>query len=95
MPMQYTPEVEQGKPIKTSFWVGLGLDMIGAVFIGLGVSKNVEVKENYDKYNSYDLSRKSYEYTWSNVEKAKSERNTYYILGGIILASGIGVHIWF
>jgi TolB-like protein len=87
------PEFE--KPIKTSFWVALGLDVIGATIICVGYAKDREMAKALDKYNVSGQSSSYYGDAWNDVESKRSSRNTLYVIGGIILASGIGVHIWF
>jgi len=87
------PEVD--KPSRTSFWVALGLDLLGAIFIYNGYAKDRDMME---ARNSYDVSRQSgnyYDNAWEDVESNRSSRNMLYAIGGIFLASGIGVHIWF
>jgi len=78
-----------------SFWVALALDLIGVGLITYGVIKNMEAKDLHSEYrslppNSYDFGSK-----WQKVEDAKTARNILYISGGLTLATGIGVHIWF
>jgi uncharacterized protein (TIGR02145 family) len=85
------PEV--GKPIKTSFWVALGLDVLGAAFIYAGYSKNEAMKQAYDE--EYRGHGSDFDTAWKKVESNRSARNTFYVIGGLALASGIGVHIWF
>jgi len=61
----------------------IGLDVLGAGFIGYGLYRNNDVKR-YVKNN--------------RVEDAKSAttiRNASYIAGGVLLLSGISVHIMF
>jgi len=87
------PAVE--KSSRTSFWVALGLDLLGAIFIYNGYAKDRDMME---ARNSYDVSRRSgsyYDNAWEDVESNRSSRNMLYAIGGIFLASGIGVHIWF
>ena len=79
---------------KTSTWVAIALDVIGAGLIAYGVVKNFGVddsKKDYDNgaiQDDFDKARK-------NIKDAKSMRNIMYISGGVTLAAGIGVHIWF
>jgi len=99
-PSQAKPEDKpdtgiDSKPIKTSFWVGLGLEVLGAGLIYAGYSKNEDAKKEYDKYNVRGQTLEYYEYAQKNVEDNRSARNAFYAVGGLVLASGIGVHIWF
>jgi hypothetical protein len=96
----YTPtpapipeEVEPEKPIKTSFWVAIGLDVLGALFVYAGYSKHEEMWRVYDE--EYRGHRSDFNSAWENVESNRSMRNTFYVIGSLVLASGIGVHIWF
>ncbi len=74
--------------------MAIALDVIGAGLIAYGVVKNIEVddfKKDYDNgaiQDDFDKARK-------NIKDAKSMRNIMYISGGVTLAAGIGVHIWF
>ena len=91
-------EKDAGKIFKT-FWVvlGLGLDWAGAGIIYMGYNKNDKAKERYEYYKNMgpNDSAQQYEVAWNDVERLRSDRNMLYILGGVLLASGIGVHIWF
>jgi len=82
------PAVE--KSSRTSFWVALGLDLLGAIFIYSGYAKHNEMWDAHEKY--YNIGSNS---AWEDVENNHSSRNTLYAIGGIFLASGVGVHIWF
>jgi len=85
---------EPEKQIKTSFWVALGLDVLGVAFISAGYVKNQEMLNAYDKYSEIN-SGGNHRDAWESVESERNSRNMLYIIGGIFLASGIGVHIWF
>jgi len=87
------PEVRE--PIKTSFWVAIGLDVLGVALISAGVAKNQDVSKAIDKYKVIEQSPEYYKDARKEVENSKSTRNTLYVIGGAFLASGIGVHIWF
>jgi len=86
-----TPE----KQSKTSFWVALGFDVLGIVFISAGYAKNQDLLRAYDRYSDISSSGGDYRGAWKKVEDERNSRNMFYVLGGIFLASGIGVHIWF
>ncbi|MDR2584409.1 MAG: hypothetical protein LBC75_13105 [Fibromonadaceae bacterium] len=83
------------KPIKTSFWVALGLDVLGAAIIYTGYTKDSDMLEARDKYDVRGQERSDYGDAWKDAESNRSSRNMLYTIGGIFLASGIGVHIWF
>jgi len=97
-PVPKKPKVEEPnveKPFKTSFWVGLGLDVVGAAIIYVGYVQEKDAQYAYDNYKIRGQSRSYYGDAWEHVEYYRSERNGLYAIGGILLASGIGVHIWF
>jgi len=86
-------EVKQQQPIKTSFWVAVGLDVLGAAFVYAGYSKDKAMEQAYnEEYRGHKL---DFDTAWENVESNRSSRNMFYVIGGLVLASGIGVHIWF
>ena len=90
------PEVPSVKePSKTSFYIAVGLDVLGVAFISTGILKNEKVKEEHDKYNKRGQSPEYYEDAGKKVKDEKNMRNVFYAIGGVFLASGIGVHIWF
>jgi len=93
MPKVEEPKVK--KPIKSSFWVALSLDIVGAAIIVAGYSENRKIMEARDKYDARRQSGSYYDNAWEDVESNRSSRNMLYTIGGIFLASGIGVHIWF
>jgi len=80
---------------RTSFWIALSLDLVGAAMLTAGYIKDMEVKDTYAGYNVDDKDRPFYDDAWKNVENSKTQRNLFYIIGGVFLASGIGVHICF
>jgi len=88
-----TPKVE--KSVKTNFWVALTFDILGVAFICAGHVKHEEMWRISDKYYVRGKSQGYYEDAWDDVNVKHNERNLYYAIGGIFLASGIGVHIWF
>jgi hypothetical protein len=92
-PYAATPEFEQLG--KTSFWVAIGLDVLGVAFISFAVYENSEMNKAYEKYNRNWGSSEYYENAWKDAESSRKTRNALYVIGGVFLASGIGVHIWF
>jgi len=84
------------KPVKTSFYVAVGLDLVGAGLFVAGYLKDKDLNDAYDKYSKVPVDdRPTFDKAWDKVESGKTQRNVFYILGGIILTSGIGMHIWF
>jgi len=94
-PVQYTSAVKKEKSGKTSFWIGLGLEVLGAAIIYAGYSAHQDMFNEYDKYSVRGQSQNSYDNAWDDMESKHSSRNALYTVGGILLASGIGVHILF
>jgi len=78
-----------------SFWVAVGLDVLGAAIIGFAVYENSEVDSAYDRYKIRGNTTDYYDTMWKDVESSQKTRNVLYVVGGLVLASGIGVHIWF
>ncbi|MDR0516351.1 MAG: DUF3280 domain-containing protein [Fibromonadaceae bacterium] len=72
--------------------LAVSLDVLGAAAIGFGMYQNFVKAEN--EYNEYKKSPND-DAKYKKVEDAKTTRNISYILGGVLLASGITVHIWF
>ncbi|MDR2582299.1 MAG: hypothetical protein LBC75_02330 [Fibromonadaceae bacterium] len=93
VPEDAVPKPE--KPIKTSFWVALGLDVLGAAIIYAGYTKDRDIAAARNSYDVRGQSRNYYGDAWEDVESNRSSRNTLYTIGGIFLVSGIGAHIWF
>jgi len=92
----YTPQrSEVEKPSNTSFWVGLGLDILGAAVIYAGYLKDRDMMEARDKYDVSGMSSSYYNNTWEGAESNRNSRNVLYAIGGVLLASGVWVHIWF
>jgi len=76
--------------IKTSTFVAIGLDVLGVAALGIGMYQNSQMTNHYDDYlKTKDM--KSYD----KASDAQSSRNIFYIAGGVLLLSGIGVHIFF
>jgi len=85
--------------------LGAVLDAAGAGLIGLSFyyfnqSDKLHDNEYSDLRPPYDGSKPSeyrseYDAAWKKVEDAHSKGNTFLIIGGAVLAVGIGVHIWF
>ncbi|MDR2584600.1 MAG: hypothetical protein LBC75_14075 [Fibromonadaceae bacterium] len=97
-PVPAKPEVVVvEKPVtKTSFLVAVGLDFVGAGLLVAGYLKDKDLNDAYDKYSGVPVDdRPTFDKAWDKVESGKTQRNVFYILGGVLLASGIEMHIWF
>ncbi|MCL2283042.1 MAG: hypothetical protein FWC26_06965 [Fibromonadales bacterium] len=94
----YKPEFEQKKSeSNASFWVALAFDIVGAAAFFNGYLKDREARDMRDKYRSLDSSapRSDFGKAWGKVEKARDARDVSFIVGGIFLGLGVGVHICF
>jgi len=94
---------------KTSFWVALGLDVLGGSAIGLGIYHNAKAGKYYDETKNlsnrdktkpidkteYENNKIAYEDKQDKMKSAETTRNIFYATGGALLLGGISVHIWF
>jgi len=94
-PKQIETEIPKVEKSSTSFWVGLGLEVLGAAAIGVGFLQNSQMEDSFKKYGESGLSPEDYKKHWDDAESSRTNRNILYIVGGVLLASGIGVHICF
>jgi len=95
-PVPAKPEAPKAeKPSKSRFWIAVGLDVAGAAMLVAGYMKNREMNDTYKGYNVDEQSQSFYDKTWDEAENVRTQRNVFYIIGGVLLASGVGVHIWF
>jgi len=81
----------------TSTWVAVGLDVLGAAALGIGIYQNSQMKEHYTKSTDL-LAKKDYKgfnETYKKAQDAQSLRNIFYATGGALLLGGVAVHIWF
>jgi hypothetical protein len=94
------------KKSNTSFFVALGLDILGAAAIGFGIYKHTDSNKLYDDYKKKSTasfesieqleafgSEKSRQL--KKARNAETLRNVGYAVGGALLASGVAAHIWF
>jgi len=97
---------DESKKSKSSFWVAIGLDVLGATAIGLGIYNNTKVddyhreSQNLLKAISGDpkeyVKRKSeFDDKYNKMQSAEKLRNIFYATGGALLLGGVAVHIWF
>jgi len=89
------------KKIKTSFWVAIGLDILGATAIGLGIynnAKSIEYHSESEKILDLPKNNKNkdaFNTEYKKMQNAEKARNIFYATGGALLLSGVAVHIWF
>ncbi len=82
---------------KTSTWVAIGLDVLGATALGLGFYHNAKGNEYYKTYKNMEngLEPQVYKSAYKDIENSKRNRNISYAVGSALLLSGIAIHIWF
>jgi len=92
------------KKSKTSFWVAIGLDVLGAVALGFGVYNNAKSIDYYDKSKNilkdvppWQYAERKSEFTANHkkMQNAETAQNIFYATGGALLLGGVVVHIWF
>jgi hypothetical protein len=97
------------KKSNNSFWVALGLDVLGATAIGLGIYNNSKSSDyskecknitktlpNPDLYpNEFDAAELAFNSKHKKMQSAETARNIFYATGGALLLGGVAVHIWF
>ena len=89
---------EETKPVeKTTNYtvVAIALDIAGVALISAGFVANANMQSSLDKYGKVGKDSAYYEDNWKDAQSSRGNRNVLYVVGGLILASGIGVHIWF
>jgi hypothetical protein len=97
------------KKSKNSFWVAIGLDVLGAAAFGLGIYNNSrsvyysgESKKLWENVpdpvpypNEYLDSKNAFDAKYKKMQNAETARNIFYATGCALLLGGIAVHIWF
>jgi len=86
---------EPNKTAISSFHVALALDVIGVLAIGYGYAKDLDAKDGYASYKRLSSGQSEMDGAWQKADDARTARNVSYVLGGLFLAGGVGVHIWF
>jgi len=92
-PFEYTHK----QSIFWSTFFGTALNLAGLAFLGAGISANGYAKDYNDDYKALGIyeGQSKFNGLWDEQEKMKTKRNFYYVIGSILLVSGVGVHIWF
>jgi len=90
------PAAEQ-KKFSNSFWIAIGLDVLGATAIGLGIYNNAKAKDYYAESEKAleGLQKGEFNDKYDKMKGAEKTRNIFYATGGALLLGGIAVHIWF
>jgi len=71
------------QPWRKSFWVALSADVAGAGVLGIGLYKEMNVRDLIGKGR------------YSESKRAETARDVCYVAGTVILLSGISIHIFF
>jgi len=81
----------------TSFFVAVGLDVLGVAMLGYGIYQHINSNKLYDDYKKmpYGHSDDEYDKALKKANDAQRLRNIGYTVGSVLLATGIAVHIWF
>ena len=92
------------KKNKNSLWVAIGLDVLSAAALGLGIYNNAKSSDYYSEYKNirqnatleqYLEQQSAFEAKYEKVQKAEKMRNIFYATGSVLLLGGVAVHIWF
>jgi len=78
-----------------SFWIAVGLDVLGLAAIGFGIYQNSQMNSYYNDAASLKKEGKEFKGTYKKAQDANSLRNIFYATGGALLLGGVAVHIWF
>jgi hypothetical protein len=87
--------VPSPQPKKNYTWLAVSFDVLGAAAVGFGVWQDFEVKRLHRDYKALEGEHADYKGAQEKTESAITKRNIAYIIGGAMLAAGVGVHIWF
>ena len=85
------------KKSKTPFYVAVGLDVLGAALLGLGIYQHIDASDKYETYKNMpkNLPEEEYSKAYKDVDATKTDRNIFYAIGSALLVTGIAVHIYF
>ena len=87
--------IPQTQKSRSPMFIAIGLDVLGVAAVGFGVWQESEAKKFHKDYEALNGEDADYKGAQKKVENAVQKRNIAYIVGGTLLAAGIGVHIWF
>ena len=94
------------KKSNNSLWAAIGLDILGATALGLGIYNNAKSREYRREsqklmedipkvQEEYEQRKNEFNSKLKNMQNAETTRNIFYATGGALLLGGIAVHIWF
>jgi hypothetical protein len=81
--------------IKNTNWLAIGLEVAGVAAIGFGLSQFTAGNNYYDKYKDRNYFKADRKAAYEDAKSAKTLSTISYIAGGVLLASGITIHILF
>ena len=87
----------EGSSYRLPKWVAISLDVLGAGAIGFGIYQDRQMVSRKKKYDGIrEGSPQDYfDSAFGKVEHSQDMRNASYIIGVILLAGGVSVHIFF
>ncbi|GBU24797.1 hypothetical protein R83H12_01432 [Fibrobacteria bacterium R8-3-H12] len=80
---------------KGTNWLAIGLEAAGVAAIGFGLYQFTVGNDYYDKYKDRNYFKSEREAAYKDAKSAKTLSTISYIAGGVLLASGITIHILF
>jgi len=89
-----------------SLWIAIGLDILGATALSLGIYNNAKSREYHREsqklmedipkvQEEYEKRKSEYDSKLKKMQNAETARNIFYAIGSALLLGGIAVHIWF
>jgi len=87
-----------------SFWIAIGLDVLGTAAFGLGIYNNAKSSDYYNESKNiikdvtpeqYAERKSEFNAKYKKAQDAETARNIFYATGGALLLGGVAVHIWF
>jgi len=71
------------QPKRNTFWIALSADAVGVGILGIGLYEEMNVRNLIDSGK------------YSKSKSAETVRDACYVIGTVILLSGISIHIFF
>ena len=78
-------------------WIAIGLDVLGVAALGMGYYFDMKASDYHKDYENMAPNQRpeTYAIAYKDVDDAKKMRNISYATGGVLLLSGVALHIWF
>ena len=82
---------------KNNAWIAVSLGALGVAALSIGIYNHINAKNLYNDYKAMEPGHDDsyYEPTRQEAKDAQNVGNIGYIVGSVLLASGIAIHIWF